>query len=288
MTDSLEAASKLTRTEVEAYLHRTNRSAGSLVAGYWLTKDPALLKEAATRFPDDPQVQLAVLTADVFPEQRWRWIEAFKRTAPDNALANYLAAAEYFKAGQTDQAIAELTASASKSGLSLYRRELTDAFIAAYLAAGFAQADAAILGFATTPLPTLSGLRDTARQAIGVANELRTSGDRFAADALDSQVLHLGEQLIASDDGKILITELVGIAMQKMALQDLAPADTTSSRLADLEARIAAIKAATQTPALEQTLALMSDAEIIEYFRRVETDGEYEALLWLQNQQVGR
>ena len=38
------------------------------------------------------------------------WLDAFKQSAPDNALANYLWAHNYYKAGQTDQAVQELVA----------------------------------------------------------------------------------------------------------------------------------------------------------------------------------
>jgi hypothetical protein len=51
---------------------------------------------------------------DMPAQDQRSWLNAFEQAAPDNALANYLSAVNYFNAGQIDQGIQELTAAAGK------------------------------------------------------------------------------------------------------------------------------------------------------------------------------
>ena len=81
------------------------------------------LKEAATNFPGDPQVQLTVLAQDAFPEDRRKWLDAFKASSPSNSLANYLSARDYFKNNQQDAAMKELLEASGKGQFADYAME---------------------------------------------------------------------------------------------------------------------------------------------------------------------
>jgi len=107
-------ALKLPRQTIEEYLRLHHRSAESLLAAFHAsgdaenpTGDLNYLKEAATNFPSDPQVQLAVLAHNAFPEARRQWLDAFKASSPSNSLANYLSAQHYFKNGQSEASAVE-------------------------------------------------------------------------------------------------------------------------------------------------------------------------------------
>jgi hypothetical protein len=107
---------KLTAQQLESYLRANGRSAASLLAAYRTSKDPALLAEAMRNFPNDPQVAFeAALSPDATPEDRRQWVDALKKSDPDNALGYYLSALDYFKTGQTDQAVKEFMAASDKS-----------------------------------------------------------------------------------------------------------------------------------------------------------------------------
>jgi len=100
---------KLSRDQVVSFLTQNRRSAESLVAAVRLTGDRSLLQEAAEKHPDDPRVTFAGWIAaqtksDASPGERRQWLETFKQSAPENALANYLSAQSDFKSGQTDRA----------------------------------------------------------------------------------------------------------------------------------------------------------------------------------------
>ena len=105
------AEPKLTAAQVEAYLKANRTNAASLLAAYRTSGDKALLKEAMEKYPNDPQVALeAIFDKDLSPEQQRQWLNTFEKSAPDNALANYLSAYNYFNSGQIDQGIQELIA----------------------------------------------------------------------------------------------------------------------------------------------------------------------------------
>ena len=111
----------MTAGQVEAYLKANGRKASSLLAAYRTSGDPALLKEAMEKYPNDPQVAFeAAFDKDLSPEQQRQWLNTFKQAAPDNALANYLSARDYFKAGQMDQAVQELAAASGNTVSGLH------------------------------------------------------------------------------------------------------------------------------------------------------------------------
>ena len=62
----------------------------SLLAAFRALDDTNYLNEAATNFPNNPQVELAVLAHDEFPADRRKWLDLFKASSPSNSLANYL------------------------------------------------------------------------------------------------------------------------------------------------------------------------------------------------------
>jgi hypothetical protein len=114
-------APKLTAGQIDSYLNENRRNAASLLAAYRATNDPRLLEEAMTKFPDDPQVAFhAVFKKDASPDDRRQWLEAFKKSAPENALAGYLSALEYFKTGQADQAVRELISASARTQFQDY------------------------------------------------------------------------------------------------------------------------------------------------------------------------
>ena len=101
------------REKVEDYVERCKRDAPSLLAAYRLTRDKSYLTEAAQSHPHDPRIQIALLgDASLPPDQRAQWLERLKQSAPDNALGNYLSAADLFKAKQPERALQELAAAA--------------------------------------------------------------------------------------------------------------------------------------------------------------------------------
>jgi hypothetical protein len=88
---------KVSREVINAFLESRGRTALSLIVAWQESENVDLLNEAAERFPNEPRVQMAMLATDLTDEQRALWIARLKAGAPDNALANYYAAADHFR-----------------------------------------------------------------------------------------------------------------------------------------------------------------------------------------------
>src|ERR1700722_15432195 len=114
---------KIPRKKVEAWLAQHNRNALSLLAAFHALDDTNYLNEAATNFPDNPQVELAVLARDEFPQDRRKWLDLFKNSSPSNSLANYLSAQDDLKNGNSDAAVQELQAASGKSQFDAFLTE---------------------------------------------------------------------------------------------------------------------------------------------------------------------
>ena len=90
--------------------------------------------------PGDPAVAFeGIFRQDATPAERRESLEAFKRAAPENPLANYLSALEYFKSRQPDQAVQELAAASDRQGLTDYTVERIRLDEEAYRAAGYSE-----------------------------------------------------------------------------------------------------------------------------------------------------
>jgi hypothetical protein len=134
---------KIPREKVEEWLAKHNRNAMSLLAAFRALGDTNYLNEAATNFPNNPQVELAVLAHDEFPQDRRKWLDLFKNSSPSNSLANYLSAQDYFKNGNSDAAVKELWAASGKSQFdaSLTESRLDEEDL--YLSTGYSTLDSA-------------------------------------------------------------------------------------------------------------------------------------------------
>ena len=128
---------KLTLEQVESYLAANGRTAGTLLAAYQVSGDKQWLQEAKEKYPTDPAVALTALSKSESPEERRQWLDTLKRAAPDNALADYLSANDYLKAGRSDDAGSELASANSKPNLQDYWIERVQNAEEAYRSAGY-------------------------------------------------------------------------------------------------------------------------------------------------------
>jgi hypothetical protein len=285
----------LTREQVEQYLARQNRSSASLLAAFTLAQDASFLLEAAERFPEDPGVQLAVLGMDAFPGERERWLEMFKQSAPDNALAGYLSALEAMRNADTEKALRELAEAGSKPALDFYRNDVSAELVNAYRVAGQSDGTAMMSAMSITPLPHLVELRELAKEMESLIAQARERGDAASADALAQNGLTLAGQLRGGGNASSLLEELVGMGIEMMFLKTLDPGatlgetrQTAAQRLAALQSQRQKISDLVHAADPEGTLPTLSDAERVRYFNLVASQGEYNALLWLRDLQRSR
>jgi hypothetical protein len=279
--------SKLTAAQVTAYLNENRRNAASLLAAFRTTEDPALLQEAIQTYPNDPQVNFeAAIQKETTPEQRRQALDTFKQTDTDNALANYLSALDHFKSHQTDQAVQDLIAATDKGRFHDYSLERLQADEEAYRAAGYPVADAKVVAVSHLVLPQLAQVRDLGRDILDLASSYQKSGDEDSRQAALQMAVNLGRRYGDAFPGEMLIAQLVGINLERMALGAMDPSgaydgagQTVQNRLDQLAGQRATFKELAQQadPIWEK----MSDQDWISYHNRSTTLGEESALRWL-------
>ena len=283
---------KLTAQQLEAFLAQNHRSAASLLAAFRASGDPAFLQEAVRDHPGDPQVALAaIFQPDAQPEDRQRWVEAFKQAAPDNSLGSYLSALENFKSGQPAQAVQELQVAAVKSLFQDYSADLIQNAHEAYQAAGYSDADAATAAALGLALPYLPELKDLSQNIGDLAAQYRQAGDSASAQAVLQIGLDLGQRL---DSGTAtMIQDIVGLSIQRNLLAGLDPGAPYGTAGQTVQNQIDAVtqqRTALQTLAGQQPAVVseMSDADMVNFFQRMNTSGETTAILWAVNKYAAK
>ncbi len=283
---------KVTSEQIEPYLKANGRNAASLLAGYRITSDPVLLQEAMRKFPNDPQVAFEVVTTaalkkDLAPEERRQWLDAFVKSDPNNALANYLSALDYFKGGQTDQGVQELIAASGKR-FQDYTSERYQNDAEAYLGAGYSMADAKIASGMQLLLPQLHEVKELGLDIIELAKSYRQAGDEASAQAATQMAIDLGQRYSTPSPGDPEISRLVGMAIERIALNSMDPnsaygssGQTVQDRLNQLSQQKAELLELNQR--VESVFPKMSEQDWISYRDRWLIFGEDNALRWVLN-----
>lgn len=285
--EQLLEAPKLSTGEIEAYLQQNKRSAENLLAAFRVSQDKAYLREAATAFPNDPAVQFAVVAFDVFPEQRRQWLDAFKRSSPDNAVAWYLSALDYFKTKQPDLAVQELGEATRKESFSAYANQTSQAVEEMYNLAGRPALESKFASTCGAPKPHLAQLKSLAGEMVQVQQQYQNQGDTASANSLAYMGLTLGNRLGAGANNQSIIDQLVGIAIEKKVLGQL---DATGSYdflgrpvsevTAEVDSQKQAIRQATVFK--QQLVPSLNETDLVNYLDREKLYGEPAATAWLQ------
>jgi RNA polymerase sigma factor (sigma-70 family) len=282
-----DISSKLTDAQLESYLRANRRNAASLLAAYRTSGDAALLEEAKQKFPNDSQVAFeAAFKKDASTDERRQWLETLKRSDPDNALPNYLSAIESFKTGQIDLAVKELTAAYGKGEFQDYTLERVQNDEEAFRAAGYPMAEAKTIPAQHLLLPQLAQMKDLIGSIVDLANSYRQAGDETSAQAALQIGANLGQRYSASAPGEAEISQLVGVAIERIALSKMDPnspygsnGETVQERLNHLSQQRDVLMQLNDQ--LNPLLPKLSDQDWISYKDRWRAFGEEAAVRWV-------
>ena len=172
---------KLSAEQVQAFLSRNKTNADSLLAGFNVTGDPELLREASRRNPSNALVMASVLGHDALPEQRRELIDQFKRVASDNPMPNYLSAHEYLQNQQPQLAVQELAEASRKGGFTDYTVDREQGLEELYLSSGYSTGEAKALSAVSVQEPALPALRDLAHELSTLERQYTAAGDPTSA-----------------------------------------------------------------------------------------------------------
>jgi hypothetical protein len=288
----LERKAQVTLAQLAPYLEAKQRNAESLLAAFHVTGDPTALREALEKYPADPRVNFAAAFKSDTPEERRQRLEALKQSAPDNALANYLSAQDYFKNGQSDLALHELAAAAAKPKFESYAGDFVQSLQEAYWAAGCSTAGAGLVAAYSSSVEQLSQLRGLGNNLGELATLYRQAGDEASAQTALQMGLTLGRQVSEPFAGKPTCLDLLGIEIEKKFLAAMDPASpygssgiTVQDRVNELARKRETIKDVGGDAGIWVNQAL-SEQDQISFFDRMKVSGELEALRWARTRQT--
>ena len=277
---------QLTDDQLAAYLRQFGTNVETLLA----TQKAEYLKLAAELFPNDPRVQYAVVSRDLFPEARREWIDRLKQSAPDNALASYLSARDYFKAGDRDAALKDLSDAMRKTRFNDYSLEQVLNMEDAQLSAGRTVAEAKVAAGTLLLLPQLAQFKELSQNMQAMEKEYLAAGDIASAQALAQMGHSLAQQLTTGEGSRCLINQLVGISIDRIVLGPMPPdaqldflGGTVQQRIDELTTFRQGVRSL--TGGFNEWMTRASEAELISYFDRMKLQGEYKAMQWLRNRE---
>jgi len=285
------AAPKTMRQKVEEWLGLHHRAADSLLAAFHVLDDTNYLKEAATNFPDNPQVELTVLTRNVFPDDRRKWLDLYKASSPSNSLANYLSAQTYFQNGQSDAAVKDLVAATGKPDFENYTLEsqLNTEELGLYCGeSALKSVETAMASSAGDA--ALATLKQLAAQMTDLQKQELNVGDNNSAENLAQMGMMLGDQLNSGANGNYLVNQLAGLAIQSMMLDqlnsntgyDFLDGATPAQRLRDIKLQEFELNQLVKH--FEAIKPDLTDAEKVSCYERTRIYGEVPALQWALQQ----
>ena len=284
---------KIPRDKAEAWLAKHNRNAASLLAVFRANGDTNCLNEAATNFPNDPQVEMTVLARNAFPEDRRKWLDLLKASSPSNSLANYLSAQDLFKTGKPDEAVQELLAASGKSQFASHAMETQLDAEEMYLACGKSPMEAvtfALSSMTEDNMPQLATIKQLDNGIGDLMKQKIDSGDTDSAINLAQMGLTIADKLNSGDSGKYAINQLVGIATESIMLRnldqntayDFLGGQTPADALKELKAQKTSYN--TMYKSFDAIRLAMTPEETLNYMRRAQIYGEVPAMQWLIQQ----
>lgn len=284
---SHEGPDPVSKESLDRWFESGRTNAGDLLAARQAGGGWEFLELALKQFPNDPRVLMAATLLNKDPAVYRERLERLKAADPDNALADYLAAGNEFRAGDRQKALENLLSATGKSGFNDYVLEAARTTEELYLHDGRSPAEAKALGSSTIQLPHLGQLKKLSQEMATLQSEYLAAGDTAAAEHITRMAIRLGEQLSEGPGSMTLIGELVGLAIEKVALKNLRPEDsydflngTAQDYLTRIEERRASSRP--DVAQFESWIRGASEAEILGYFEELHAHGERAALNWMR------
>ena len=253
-----------------------------------MTHDVEYLRQAATNYPSDASVLFRAVAHDAFPENRRQWIDQLKHSDPDNALAYYLSANQYWKENDAASALNELAKASQKLTFRDYITDHMQSLEEIYLNAGRSAADAKALATHAVEMPHISRLSEMSKGIADLMNDYQNQGDSESVENLARMGLALAGHLNGVQDGGNLLGQIVGVKVEQRVLRQLDQsqnypflAGPVLDRLAVLDSREESIRQDSQF--IGQWIPRASEQEQVSYFDRLKLYGESAAIDWLKN-----
>ena len=289
-----------TPEDIARFLAKNGETPANLVTAFEKTHDRRWLERALELFPGSPVVLMAALESirgasprageTYQPDpQRMAYIDRFKAADPNNPLPWIFSAQEFFKLKQTADALADVRAALGRPAFYTYATERMDSAQKLYESLGLGPVEASALAMFGLTIPHTTAAIQSSRSLMELQKSASQSGDTAAADEALRLTYDLGRTFATPEASRMLIGQLVGIGMEKRALEALpagSPPDwlkvNPAERLAEIEQKKAYMQGFTN--GIESLIRSQDGDLIAEYLRRVRTESEAAAYEWLKKQ----
>lgn len=274
-------APEISAEQINAYLESNRRSPSALLAASRVANNIEFLREAAKAAPGDRNVQLELAVRGVTPEERREALDQYRKLDPNNSYADYLAALLDFQQGRTEDAIANLDAADKHSQYQVPRAETRQPSEDLYLSAGLTPVEAKAAAMFLQPTVYLAPMSQLAN-FLANSNPL---GMQKPDEATNARLLRSAPGFVRkiSSDQSLIIAEMMRISVETRLFRAL-PQDETlpgygktpAQMLEELNAQRTEISTLGKEAAAIQ--ADMTESEFLKYLKRVESEGEVNAL----------
>ena len=297
-TNRVDVSKLFTSNVLEQMLTTAGRNETNLIAAHILSGEIAYLEEALGMSPESVLAKaLAIskyIAADDPPENLEEWIEHVRETEPDNSVSDYWKAYRAFQATDINAALAHFVEAANKPYFDDRTAVTKNALEQFLMESGVSEVAAKAIAFENI----VSVYGDQQRLMSGLVRQIDEMHIMFTERnqqedciALAQHVAVLGERLANSQYRDTVLTDLIGISIERKALEREAALHNETEnrdrlteiaqRLSALEQEKLSIKAVAQCPVnINQLLTTCSEAENSKYFDLITSHGEYTAWLW--------
>ncbi len=266
----------------EDFIAKHGDTPANLIAVFEQSGKREWLDRALSLHPDSPIVLVSAITdpSKATDEQRREWIDKLKAVESNNPVPWILSSNALFKSGQKTSAIAEASAALERPAFYTYVPERIAAAQALYESSGMHPLEAELMGTVGLRMSLLSPVLAVGK-ALEASKTEEGSTAHSVADAARIQ-FGLGKIFQTPEASRLLISQLVGVALEKRGLAVL-PAAERERRKAEIEIFTKSTAGLVET--VTRLTSSRDEERLAQYARRLRTEGELSAMRWLQSQE---